>query len=75
MVFMAASFSFRPTRLGGTSRLVLAGALTGLAVYFLQDVTQAMGQSGILPTPLAAAAPTLAAIILGMTLLFYEEAG
>ena len=75
MVFMAASFSFRLSRLGGMPQLVLAGALSGLAVYFLQDVTQAMGQSGILPTPLAAAAPTLAAVLLGITLLFYEEDG
>ncbi len=75
MVFMAASFSFRLVRLGGTTRLLLTGLIAGLAVYFLQDVTRAMGQTGIVPAPLAAAAPSLAAILLGMTMLFHEEDG
>ena len=69
MVFMAASFSFRLTRLGGVPQLVLAAVMSGFAVYFLGYVTQALGQSGLLPTPLAAVAPALAAILLGMTLL------
>jgi lipopolysaccharide export system permease protein len=75
MVFVAASFSFRVTRLGGTSQLIVAGALSGLAVYFLQDVTRAMGQTGMLPVFLAAVAPSVVAILLGMTFLFHEEDG
>jgi lipopolysaccharide export system permease protein len=75
MVFMAASFSLRMVRLGGVSRLVLAATLSGIAVYFLGEMTRALGQSGILPTPLAAVAPAAAAILLGMTLLFHEEDG
>src|SRR5262249_34693979 len=75
MVFMAASFSFRLARLGGMPQLVLAAALSGFLVYFLGNVTQALGQSGILPTPLAAIAPALAATLLGMTLLFHAGAG
>ena len=75
MVFMAASFSLRLARLGGTPQLVLAAVLSGFGVYFLGDVTGALGQSGILPTPLAALAPAAAASLLGMTLLFHEEDG
>ncbi len=75
MVFMAASFSFRLARLGGIPQLVLAAVLSGFGVYFLGDVTQALGRSGLLPTPLAAIAPATAAILLGMTLLFHEEDG
>ena len=75
MVFMAASFSLRLARLGGLPQLVLAGALSGFAVYFLGDVTQALGESGILPAPLAAVAPAAVAILLGMTLLFHQEDG
>jgi lipopolysaccharide export system permease protein len=75
MVFMAASFSFRFTRLGGVPRLILAAVLSGFGVYYLGGVTQALGLSGILPTPLAALAPAAAAILLGMTLLFHEEDG
>jgi lipopolysaccharide export system permease protein len=75
MVFVAASFTFRLTRLGGTSQLIVAGLASGLAVYFLQDVTRAMGQSGVLPVFLAAIAPSAVAILLGMTFLFHEEDG
>ena len=75
MVFMAASFSLHLARLGGVTRLVIAGALSGFAVYFLGDVTAALGESGSLPPPLAAVAPAAVAILLGMTLLFHQEDG
>jgi lipopolysaccharide export system permease protein len=75
MVIVAASFTFRLARLGGTSQLVVAGTIAGLVVYFLQDVTRAMGQTGILPVLLAAGAPSAVAILLGMTFLFHEEDG
>lgn len=75
MVFVAASFSFRLTRLGGTAQLVVASTISGLAVFFLQDVTRAMGQTGILPVTLAAVAPSAVAILLGMTFLFHLEDG
>ena len=75
MVFMAASFSLRLARLGGVPQLVLAAVLSGFGVYFLGEMTRALGQSGILPTPLAALAPAAAATLLGMTLLFHEEDG
>jgi lipopolysaccharide export system permease protein len=75
MVFMAASFSLRLARLGGMPQLILAAVLSGFGVYFLGDLTGALGQSGILPTPLAALAPAAVATLLGMTLLFHEEDG
>lgn len=75
MVFMAASFSLRLARLGGMGRVVLYSALGGFGVYFFSDVVQALGISGILPVPLAAAAPASAAILLGMTLVFHQEDG
>ena len=75
MVFMAASFSFRFSRLGGMPKLLLAAILSGFGVYFLDTMTEALGRSGMLPTALAAVAPSAAAILLGMTLLFHEEDG
>lgn len=75
MVFMAASFSLRLARLGGVPQLVLAAALSGFAVYFLADVTEALGESSILPVPLAAIAPAGLAILVGMSLLFHQEDG
>ena len=75
MVFMAASFSLRLARLGGMSRVILYSALAGFGVYFFSDVTKALGDSGIVPVALAASAPAMAAILLGMTLVFHQEDG
>ncbi len=75
MVFMAASFSLHLVRLGGQTRLIIVAIMSGFGVYFLGNLTSALGQSGMLPPPLAAAAPAAAALLLGMTLLFHEEDG
>lgn len=75
MVFMAASFSLRVGRSGGMAQVVLISALSGFAVYFFSEMTRALGQSGILPTALAATAPAGAAILIGMTLVFHQEDG
>jgi lipopolysaccharide export system permease protein len=75
MVFMAASFSLRLARLGGLGRVVVYSALAGFGVYFFSNVAQALGETNILPVPLAAAAPAAAAILLGMTLVFHQEDG
>jgi lipopolysaccharide export system permease protein len=75
MVFMAASFSLRLARLGGLGRVIVYSALAGFGVYFFSNVAQAMGETNILPVPLAAAAPAVAAILIGMTLVFHQEDG
>lgn len=75
MVLMAASFSLRLARLGGLGRIVVWSALAGFGVYFLSTLTRALGESGILPVPLAAAAPATAAILIGMALVFHHEDG
>jgi len=75
MVFMAASFSLRVGRSWGVAQVVVTSALSGFAVYFFSEMTRALGQSGILPTVLAAAAPAVAAILIGMTLVFHQEDG
>lgn len=75
MVFMAASFSLRLSRQGGLGRVVLISALSGFGVYFFTDLTRALGQSAILPAWLAATAPAVAAILIGMTLVFHQEDG
>ncbi|HSZ11321.1 MAG TPA: LPS export ABC transporter permease LptG [Rhizomicrobium sp.] len=75
MVFMGASFSLRLARFGGIPRVIVFSALAGFGVYFFADLTQALGQSGILPVALAASAPAVAAILFGMTLVFHQEDG
>ena len=75
MVFMAASFSLGPGREAGMARVILFSAACGFGVYFFQDLTVAMGRSGAVPALLAATAPALASILIGMTLVFSQEDG
>ncbi len=75
MVLMAASFSLRLARLGGMGRVILFGALSGFGVYFFSSVATAMGETGILPIALAAAAPASIAILIGLSLVFHHEDG
>ena len=75
MVFMAASFSVRLGRSGGLPRVIVISALAGFGVYFFSEFARALGQSAILPVVLAATAPAIASILIGMTLVFNTEDG
>jgi len=75
MVFMAASFSLRLGREGGVTKVILLSAACGFGVYFFQDLTTVLGRSGAVPLLLAATAPALASILIGMTLVFSQEDG
>ncbi len=75
MVFVAASFSLRLNRFGGAVQLVVVGVFAGFALFFISDVAGALGQSGVLPPPLAAWAPTAITALIGMTVLFHIEDG
>jgi lipopolysaccharide export system permease protein len=75
MVFMAASFSLKLGREGGMARVVLLSAASGFGVFFFQSLTTVMGHSGAIPILLAATAPALASILIGMTLVFSQEDG
>ena len=75
MVFMAASFSLRIAREGGMAKVILFSAASGFAVYFFSQLTQVLGYDGAVWPPLAATAPAIASILIGMTLLFNQEDG
>ncbi len=75
MVFMAASFSLRFGRDIGLTKVILLSAAAGFGVYFFQDLTTVLGRSGAVPILLAATAPAMASILIGMTLVFSQEDG
>jgi len=75
MVFMAASFSLRPGRDSGMAKIILFSAACGFGVFFFQDLTMVLGRSGAVPILLAATAPALASILIGMTLVLSQEDG
>ena len=75
MVLVAAVFSMRVTRMGGMLQMVLGGIMAGFLVYFLGNLSIALGLSGILPTALAAWAPSIVVMLLGLAVLFHLEDG
>jgi lipopolysaccharide export system permease protein len=75
MVFMAASFSLRVSREGGVAKVIMFSVAAGFGVYFFDEMTRVLGQSGAVPLMLAATAPAIASILIGMTLVFSQEDG
>lgn len=75
MVLFAAAFSFRHLRRGGALPLLVAGVLTGFALFVLADFVTALGTAEIIPVPLAAWAPAGAALLIGAALLLHVAEG
>jgi len=75
MVLLAATFSMAPMRYGGTMRLIVGGIAVTFLLYFLRDITYALGSSGNLPPLLAAWVPTLVTAFFATTKLLYSEDG
>ncbi|MEM6903763.1 MAG: LPS export ABC transporter permease LptG, partial [Pseudomonadota bacterium] len=63
MVLIAAAFSLRPPRKGGTLLLISGGLLTGFAFFFLRDLAQALGTSGTIPPLVAAWIPAICSVL------------
>jgi lipopolysaccharide export system permease protein len=74
-VLIAATFSLRLTRRGGTGLLVISGALAGFVLFVISDLVLALGLSGKIPPAVAAWAPTGVASLLGLSLLLHLEDG
>lgn len=75
MVLIAAGFTMRHVRFGKTGVMVLYAVLSGFAIFFLRNFSQALGENGQIPVALAAWSPPLAAILLALGLLLHLEDG
>ncbi|MBX9698623.1 MAG: LPS export ABC transporter permease LptG [Acetobacteraceae bacterium] len=75
MALLAAGFSMRSSRRGGVARMVAAGVTAGFALFVLDKITGEFGEAGTLPVTLAAWAPTVAGLLLALTLLLHMEDG
>lgn len=75
MVLIAAAFSLRHTRRGGTIFLVVIGVLSAFALYMLTNVIHALGLGGNLPVILAGWTPASVSLALGAALLMHLEDG
>ena len=75
MVLIAATFTLRQSRKGGTVFVVSGGVLTGFVLYFFSDVVFALGLSDSIPVTLAAWAPSGVTTLLGLAMLLHLEDG
>jgi lipopolysaccharide export system permease protein len=75
MVLIAATFSLRPTRRGGTVRFVVLGIATGLILFIVMRLFAKLAPAESIPVLLAAWAPTGVALLLGATMILHLEDG
>lgn len=75
MVLIAATFSLRLTRRGGTMIWACAGLFFGFFLYFMSDVVFALGLSSRIPEVLAAWTPATVTTLLGVASLLHLEDG
>ncbi len=75
MVLIAAVFSLRMQRRGGTTAMLIGGVAAGFMLYFLSDIVFALGASSTIPVSLAAWTPAGVSTLLGMTFLLHLEDG
>lgn len=75
MVLLAATFSLRPPRRGGTLMLIVAGISAGFLLYFVSNLVAALGQNASIPVALAAWTPAGVSTLVAVTLLLHLEDG
>lgn len=75
MILLAATFSLRPTRFGGTGTMITLGVLAGFFIFFMESMLQAFGISQKIPVYLAAWTPAIVSLLLGTTALLHLEDG
>jgi lipopolysaccharide export system permease protein len=75
MVLIAATFTLRQSRRGGTIYVISGGVLTGFILYFFSDVVFALGLSDSIPVTLAAWTPSGVTTLLGLAMLLHLEDG
>jgi lipopolysaccharide export system permease protein len=75
MVLLAAAFSLRHTRRGGTVWMVSGGIVAGFVLFIATDVVLTLGVSETIPVVMAAWTPAFVSLLLGATALLHLEDG
>ncbi|WP_137700098.1 LPS export ABC transporter permease LptG [Marimonas lutisalis] len=75
MVLIGAAFTMRHARGGGTGVAVLISLMLGFTLYYIRNFAQILGENGQIPVMLAAWAPPVASVLLGLGLLLHTEDG
>ena len=75
MTLIAAGVSMNLTREGGTLRLLLIGASVGFAVFFIQNIIKAFGETGVINVVFAAWIIPIIVLLSGIIYLSIIEDG
>lgn len=75
MVLIAATVSLRFVRFGQSGRMIFGGILSGFVLYTVTKLVTSLGSNGIVPPIAAAWAPSVVAILFGMSILLHQEDG
>ena len=75
MVLVAAAFTMRHSRFGGTGNAVLCAVLLGFTLYFVRSFALILGENGQIPILLAAWAPPAVAFLFALGVLLQAEDG
>lgn len=75
MVLIAAAVSLRVSRFGGLGKMILGGIIAGFVLYVLSELTKDFGGAGIIPPIVAAWAPGIFGVLMGLTILLHQEDG
>lgn len=75
MVLLAATFSLRPPRFGGTAAMIALGVGIGFFIFFMESMLNAFGSSQKIPDYLAAWTPAVVSLLLGATAMLHLEDG
>jgi len=75
MMLIAAAFTMRHARGGGTGIAVLSAILLGFTLYYIRNFAQILGENGQVHILLAAWAPPVASVMLALGILLHKEDG
>lgn len=75
MILIAAAVSLKVSRFGGLARMILGGILSGFVLYVLSELARDFGGAGIVPPFVAAWAPGVFGVLMGLTILLNQEDG
>ncbi len=75
MILIAAAVSLRVSRFGGLGGLILGGIIAGFVLYVLSELSKDFGGAGIVPPIVAAWAPGIFGVLMGLTILLHQEDG
>jgi len=75
MILIAAAVSLRVSRFGGLGGMILGGILAGFVLYVLSELAKDLGGAGIVPPLVAAWAPGVFGVLMGLTILLHQEDG